>query len=194
MNKAELSVRLILVFGVFVLTGLLISGCAGRRTWVQIGEYKPQFTKDWIQYKGKSIYLMNFDNQASDTSIWYYYSRDQKLYYGADSTIHNYFWYAFNDALVNAGMAVSSVDHPDPTAPAMRVILRSITDERYNVRVTVQKKGTSTLSKDYSVEETLPAEADRSPQVMAQRAYSMTNRLIESVLADSPFQKTITEP
>jgi hypothetical protein len=141
-----------------------------------------------------SVYLMNFDNQANDTSIWYYYSRDQKLYYGADSTIHNYFWHAFNDAFINAGMAVSSVDHPDLTAPSMWVSLRSITDERYNVRVTVQEKGTSTLSKDYSFEEALPAEADRSPQVMAQRAYRMTNRLIESVLVDPEFQKVITQP
>ena len=194
MNREKSTERLILLFGVFLLTGLVISGCASRRTWVQIGEYKPQFTKDWSQYKGKSVYLMNFDNQANDTSIWYYYSRDNKFYYGADSTIHNYFWYAFNDAFINAGMDVSTVDHPDLTAPAMRVTLRSITDERYDVRVTVQKKGTSTLSKDYSVEESLPAEADRSPQVMAQRAYRMTNRLIECVLVDPEFQKIILQP
>jgi hypothetical protein len=194
MNRAKGSRRVILVFEVFIVSWLLFSGCGGRRTLVQIAEYKPHFTKDWNQYKGKSVYLMNFDNQANDTSIWYYYSRDQKLHYGTDSTIHNYFWYAFNDAFVNAGIAVSSADHPDLTAPAMWVTLRSITDERYNVRVTVQKKGASTLSKDYSTEEALAAEADRSPPAMAQRAYMMTNKLIESVLGDPDFQKIITEP
>ena len=193
-NKKTLSKCIIFVFEVFIVAVFLFSGCGARRTWVQVTEYKPHFTRDWNQYKGKSIYLMNFDNQANNTSIWYYYSTDQKLYYGTDSTIHNYFWYAFYDAFANAGIAVSSVDHPDLTAPAMWVTLRSITDERYDIRVTVQKKGASTLSKDYSIEEALPAEADRSPPAMAQRAYRMTNRLIESVLADSRFQKTITEP
>ena len=194
MNRVRVSKCAILVVGVFILTGLLICGCDATRTRVQVGEYKPQFTKDLSLYEGKSLYLMNFDNQANDTSIWYYYSSDKKLRYGADSTIHNYFWYAFNDAFIKAGMAVSSVDHPDLTAPAMWVTLRSITDERYNVRVTVQKRGARTFLKDYSVEETLPAEADRNPQLMAQRAYGMTNRLIESVLGDPEFQKVITQP
>jgi hypothetical protein len=194
MNRAKWSGRVILVLEVFIVAWLVFSGCAAKKTWVQIGEYKPQFTKDWNQYKGKSVYLMNFDNQANDTSIWYYYSKDQKFYYGTDSTtIHNYFWYAFNDAFANAGIAVSCVDHPDLTAPAMWVTLRSITDERYNVRVTVQKKGASTLSKDYSTEEAVPAEADRSPPAMAQHAYMMTNKLIESILGDPDFQKIITE-
>lgn len=194
MNRAKWPRHVILVLVVFIVTGLLSSGCAGRKTWVQITEYKPYFTKEWSQYKGKSIYLMNFDNQANDTSIWYYYSKDQKLYYGTDSTtIHNYFFYAFFAAFANAGIAVSSIDHPDLTAPAMWVTLRSITDERYNVRVTVQKKG-ATLLRDYTTEEAPPAEEDRNPPVMAQRAYRMTNRLIESILGDPDFQEIITEP
>jgi hypothetical protein len=194
MDRGRLSRRVIFVFEVSFVTVLLFSGCGGKRTWVQIRDYKPDSTKDWNQYKGKSIYLMNFDNQANDTSIWYYYSTDQKLYYGADSTIHNYFWYAFCDAFVTAGISVSSVDNPDVTAPAMWVTLRSLSDERYAIRMTVQKKRATILSKDYSVEEALPPEADRSPLLMAQRAYRMTNRLIESVLADPQFEKSITEP
>lgn len=194
MNRERSSVRLILLFGVFILTSLLISGCAARGTRVQIAEYRPQFTNTWNQYQGKSVYLMNFDNQANDTSIWYYYSRDNKFYYGADSTIHNYFWYAFNDAFVKAGIAVSTVDRPDLTAPAMWVTLRSITDEHYVVRVTAQKKGAIVFIKDYTTEEALPAEEDRSPQVMAQRAYRMTNRLIESILGDLEFQTVIIQP
>ena len=194
MNRAKWSRPVILVFGVFVVAMLLFSGCAAKGTRVQIAEYKPQFTSNWNQYQDKSVYLVNFDNQANDTSIWYYYSRDNKFYYGADSTIHNYFWYAFNDAFVKAGIAVSNVDRPDLTAPAMWVTLRSITDERYVVRVTVQKKGATVFIKDYTTEEASPAEEDRSPQVMAQRAYSMTNRLIESILGDMEFQTVILQP
>jgi len=136
---------------------------------------------------------MNFDNQANDTSIWYYFSRDQKFSYGSQSTIHNYFWYAFNDAFVKAGISVSSVDNPDMTAPSMWITLRSITDERYQVRVTVQKKGATSFIKDYRCEEPMPAEAARNPAALAQRAYKMTNQLIESILADPEFQRIITE-
>jgi len=176
-----------------MVISLLFPGCAGMRTSVLIDQYQPQFSKEWNQYKGKSIYLMNFDNQANDTSIWYYFSRDQKFSYGSQSTIHNYFWYAFNDAFVKAGISVSSVDNPDMTAPSMWITLRSITDERYQVRVTVQKKGATSFIKDYRCEEPMPAEAARNPAALAQRAYKMTNQLIESILADPEFQRIITE-
>jgi hypothetical protein len=162
LNRAKWYGRSILVFEMFIVTVLLFSGCASRKTWVQFTKYKPRFTKEWNQYKGKSVYLMNFDNQAPNTSIWYYYSTDQKLYYGTSSTIHNYFWYAFHDAFVKAGIAVSSVDHPDLTVPAMWVTLRSITDKSYNIRVTVQRKGATGFMKEYSTEEALPAEMDRN--------------------------------
>jgi len=94
---------------------------------------------------------------------------------------------------VKAGIAVSSVDNPDLTAPSMWVTLRSITDERYQVRVIVQKKGATSFIKDYISQEPLPAEGDRNPADLAQRAYRMTNQLIESILADPEFQKVITQ-
>ena len=193
MNTTKWSRHVILVLVGWMVISLLSSGCAGRRTSVLIDQYKPQFSKEWNQYKGKSVYLMNFDNQANDTSIWYYYSRDQKFNYGTQSTIQNYFWYAFNDAFVKAGVAVSNVENPDLPAPSMWVTLRSITDERYQIRVTVQKKGSTAFIKDYISQEPLPAEGDRNPADLAQRAYRMTNQLIESILADPDFQKVITE-
>jgi hypothetical protein len=76
----------------------------------------------------------------------------------------------------------------------MWVTLRSITDERYTLRVTVQKKGATVFIKDYTTEEALPAEENRIPQVMAQRAYRMTNRLIESILGGLEFQTVIIQP
>jgi len=193
MNTTKWSRHVILVLVGWMVISLLSSGCAGRRTSVLIDQYKPQFSKEWNQYKGKSVYLMNFDNQANDTSIWYYYSRDQEFSYGTNTTIHNYFWYAFNDSFVKAGMAVSRVDNPDLSAPSIWITLRSITDECYQVRVTGQKKGATIFMKDYAIEEPLPPEADRNPADLAQRAYRMTNQLIESILADPEFQKIITE-
>jgi hypothetical protein len=194
MNRATPSSHGILGLVGWMAISLLSPGCAGRGTTVMIDQYNPQFAKEWNQYKGKSLYLMNFDNQANDTSIWYYYSQDQKFSYGTNSTIQNYFWYAFNDAFVKVGMLVSNVDNPDLSAPSMWATLRSITDERYNVRVTVQKRGVTSFVKDYTSQEPPPAEADRTTVHLAQRAYKMTNQLIETMLADPEFQRVITEP
>jgi hypothetical protein len=193
MKRAKWAKLLILVLAGWIVNSLLTSGCAGRRTFVLIDQYKPQFTKDWNIYKGKSVYLMNFDNQANDTSIWYYFSSDLKYSYGNNYAIHNYFWYAFSDAFVRAGMRVSSFDNPDLTAPSMWVTLRSITDERYQVRVTVQNRGATSLIKDYTIQEQLPPEPKLTREEFAQRAYKMTNQLIETILGDPEFQKVITE-
>ena len=37
-------------------------------------------------------------------------------------------------------------------------------------------------------------EKDRTPELLEQRAYRMTNRLIETILKDNNFQKVITTP
>jgi hypothetical protein len=136
---------------------------------------------------------MNFDNQANDTSIWYYYSPDKKFSYAGDGTIHNYFWYAFQNAFMKTGMIVSNMDHPDLTAPAMWVTLLSVTDASYQVRVTVQKKGTTVFTDTYTIQEPPLAEKDRTPDVLEKRAYRMTNRLIETILGDPRFRKVMTE-
>lgn len=60
----------------------------------------PELTVDHSVYKGKRVYLMNFENQANDTSVWYYFSPDKKFRYDTDTFIHNYFWYSFQAALI----------------------------------------------------------------------------------------------
>lgn len=83
-----------------VLIGIMVNGCGG--VLVSLKNYEPEFTADHSVYKGKRVYLMNFENQAADTSVWYYFSPDQKFSYGIDTFIHNYFWYSFQVALVKA--------------------------------------------------------------------------------------------
>jgi hypothetical protein len=174
-----------------VITFLTVNGCIATRVHVPIGQYAPQLKSDWGVYKGKRIYLMNFDNQANDTSIWYYYSKDSKFQYGTGDTIHNYFWYAVRNAFSKIGMAVSSMDNPDPSAPAMWLTLRSITDEAFVVRMTVQERGITTFSKEFSVSQPPLKTEDRSPVNLERRAYVMTNRLVEKILADPQFKKTV---
>jgi len=91
-------------------------------------------------------------------------------------------------------MLVSNVDNPDLPAPTMWVTLLSITDENYDVRVTVQIMDNTVFTKANTIQELPLAEKDRSPAALEQRAYRMTNRLIESIIKDPGFQKVLTEP
>jgi hypothetical protein len=180
---------------VYIIIIAVIIGCTTlTAVKVPLGNYNPSLSGDYSVYKGKRVYLMNFDNQANDTSIWNYYSPDKKFSYSGSNTIHNYFWYAFQDAFVKAGMRVSNVDNPDLTAPAMWITLLSITDVSYLVRVTVQKTGTTLLEEKYTIQDPPFEEKDRTPAVLEERAYRMTNRLIETIMKDPRFRKAITEP
>jgi len=180
------------VLSLCVIIGIIIIGCQAVK--VSLSNYSPVFTDDYSVYKGKRVYLMNFDNQANDTSIWYYYSLDKKISYSINDTIHNYFWYAFQNAFIKAGMGVSNVDKPDLTAPAMWVTLLSITDASYHVRLTVQKRGVTVFTEKYTLQEPLIAEKDRNIAALEQPAYRMTNRLIETIMKDPSFRKVLTEP
>jgi hypothetical protein len=180
-----------IIVSVCMVVGLLIIGC--RSINVPLINYRPVLSGDLNLYKGKSVYLMNFDNQANNTSIWYYYSPDKKFSYATKDTLHNYFWYSFRNALTTIGMGVSNVDNPDYTAPAMWVTLLSITDEQYQVRVTVQKKGVTVLAEQYTITEPPLEEKDRELSFLEQRAYRMTNRLIGTILGDQAFQEVLTK-
>ena len=188
----------------FVAISIALFGCQGMKAGLQsyhpgfsaekvgLQSYHPGFSAEYDVYKGKRIYLMNFDNQANDTSTWQYYSPDRKFSYSMKDTLHNYFWYAFRDAFLKIGMLVSNMDNPDPKAPAMWVTLLSITDEQYRVRVTVQKSGVTEFTETYTIQEPSLEEKDRTPPLLEQRAYRMTNRLIDSILKDNHFRKIIT--
>ena len=192
MNRAKWSRRVILVLAGWILTGFFFSGCASKK--VMINSYTPALSKDWAAYKGKKICFLYFQNHAQDTMGSYYYSKDRMTGYTADQKLYNYFWHAFQEAFAQAGMIVSNEDNPDLTAPAMWVTLLSITDEQYQTKVTVEKKDVTVFTKPYAVQEPSAPAKDSSPADLAQRAYKMTDRLIESILADPAFQKVITEP
>jgi hypothetical protein len=175
--------------GPFIISmGIMIAGCGGMAN-VSLKHYEPSFASDHSVLKGKSVYLMNFDNQAEDTTIWYYFSKDRKISYGNEDLIHNYFWYGLRDALVGLGMDVTDVDNPDPKAPAMWITLVSVTDEQFQVKLTIQRVGEPDFVKTYRVEEPPLPSDDRTPANLEKRAYHMTNRLFETILNDAEFMK-----
>ena len=177
-----------IIGSVCVFMGITIIGCGGM-AGVSLKDYEPVFTRDHSVYKGKSVYLMNFENQAEDTTIWCYFSTDRKFSYGIDTFIHNYFWYGLRDALVGLGMIVTNVDNRDPKAPAMWLTLMSITDEHFQVRLTVRPIEDVVFVKRYEVKEPPLPSDDRTPANLEKRAYEMTNRLFETILDDPDFKK-----
>jgi len=192
MNRAKWSRRVILVLVGWILTGFFVSGCTSKK--VMINSYTPALSKDWAAYKGQKICFLYFQNHAQDATRSYYYSKDKMTGYTSEQPLYDYFRHAFEDACAKAGMIVSNEDKQDLTAPTMWVTLLSITDEQYQTKVTVQKKDVTVFTKPYAVQEPSAPAKDSSPADLEQRAYRMTNRLIESILEDPAFQKVITEP
>ena len=67
--------------------------------------------------------------------------------------------------------------------------LMSITDEHFQVKVTVRRKGEPDFVERYEVKESPLPSDDRTPANLEKRAYEMTNRLFETILDDPDFKK-----
>ena len=77
--------RLVFFTGLFLYT-ILAASVFARTVGdiVPLRSYYPVFTADLSEYKGKRVYLMNLNNQARDTTVWYYFSPDRQFYYGGN--------------------------------------------------------------------------------------------------------------
>jgi hypothetical protein len=182
--------RLVFFTCVFLCTLLAVSTTTHARDIIPLRNYYPAFTTELNDYKGKRVYLMNFDNQARDTTVWYYFSPDKQYAYSGNSLIHNYFWYSFEKALISLGMWVSNMDKPDPYAPAMWMILKSVTDARFEVEVKMQKFVYGVFfTKIYTITGEDIKQEERTAENMEKRAYRMTNKLFETILTDPAFKK-----
>jgi hypothetical protein len=188
--KSRACTKIVAVSALAIFT-MLIRGCHGMK--VPLYSYSPVFTSSNDIYKGKRVFLMNFNNHSRDTGIREYYSPDMKFRYSSNDLVSNYFWYSFRDAFTKLGMIVSDEDRPDYTATGMWVTLLSITDEKYQVMLTIQGKNKIVMKREYMVQEPPPLEKDRNLASLEQRAYLMTNRLIGKILDDPDFQKFFTK-
>jgi len=158
---------------------------------ISLRNYSPAFTADMGEYKGKRITLLNFDNQARNTTNWDYLSEDKTISYSYDSysVIHNYFWHSFDKALKSIGMTVSNQSEPDPHGPAMWMSLKSLNDARFEVEVKIQKYIHSvSFTKMYIVTGEDIKPEDRIPKNLEAHAYRLTNKLYETILTDPEFK------
>jgi hypothetical protein len=184
------NIRLVLFICIFLCTLLAVSVVTQAGYIIPLRNYYPAFTTDLNEYKGKRVYLMNFENQARDTTVWYYFSPDRQYAYSGNSLIHNYFWYSFEKALISLGMWVSNMDKPDPYAPAVWMTLKSVNDARFEVEVKMQKFVYGVFfTKIYTAKGEDIKQEERTAENMEKRAYRMTNKLFENILTDPEFKK-----
>jgi hypothetical protein len=158
---------------------------------IELTSYAPTLKADLSQYKGKPIYLINFDNQAQNTTIWCFFSRERQYSYCGDTTIHSYFWHSFDRALKQIGMIISTESRPDPAAPGMWMTLKSINDDRFVVEVKIQTRWEPYFTKTYEVAGDASSNIEGTPMQadLEKRVYLMIDRLIEAILTDAEFQK-----
>jgi len=185
--------RVVLLAGMFLCALLAFNTTAqAKNVVVSLTNYSPYFKADLSEYKGKRINLLDFHNEAKDTTLGYYFSLDRKYAYCGPSFIDNYFWYSFEKALLSLVMFVSDRRTPDPHAPAVWMTLKSMTDTKFEVEVKLQKFVYGVLfTKTYSITgEDLPDKVEQLTQdYLEKRAYNMTNKLFETILTDPEFKK-----
>jgi hypothetical protein len=185
--------KVVLLAGMFLCALLAFNTTAqAKNVVVSLTNYSPHFKADLSEYKGKRINLLDFHNEAKDTTLGYYFSLDRQYAYCGPSFIDNYFWYSFEKALLSLGMLVSDRNKPDPLAPAVWITLKSMTDVKFEVELKLQKfvYGIQ-FTKTYAITgEDLPVKVELWTQdYLEKRAYNMTNKLFQTILTDPEFKK-----
>jgi hypothetical protein len=196
-----------------VMAVFLMIGCAGgSKISIKQDNYSPDFRAgDYSRFKGKTVILDNFINQANNTKSWSYSSADNKYTYEASAHLESYLWYCFQKAFQHAGMKVMDQSYggaPHPYHPywwgaapppprtqsaaprgtsEFQLVLTSMTDQECKFQVLVFKNGETKLQKDYSVTMTPPTSAD--PKELEKRAYRLIDQMVTTVFKDSEFRR-----
>ena len=180
---------------IIVLLGLsllaAVSGCKrGTYVYVQQDKYAPQLHANLNVYKGTTVFLNNFSNQASNTSSFYYYSPDYGVTYESSPSLQSYLWGCFQKALVGLGMTVHSVDDsPAPGVPEIQMTFNSLTDQEFKFQVTVLKNKQEVYKNSYAI--AAPPSNDTRAIALEERAYRMVDAAISSMLFDQKFQQSL---
>ena len=185
---------------VFLLIMVLVLGVAvtanakKMKIYVQQDKYAPNMGNTLNVYKDKTIFLANFENQAENTSIWYYYgknSKGKKIYYEAAPTLQSYLWYCWEKALLAGGMAVHRDTNPKPQeVPELRITFTSWSDLNFDCEVTVLKANQQLLRKKYTITFD-PAEDPDDEAKLEQRAYQSMDKIITSIMGDPELQNAV---
>ena len=196
---------------VCLMAAFLLLGCvAGSKVTLKQESYTPGVRSAELgHFKGKTVILDNFINQAANTKAWGYNSADNKTYYEATTHLESYLWYCFQKAFQQMGMKVYDQSYggywnpyhpywwgaaPPPRAPAavkgateFQLILTSMTDQEAKFQVLLLKNGENKLQKDYTV--TAQPVSSQDAKELEKGAYKLVDQMIITIFRDRDFQK-----
>jgi hypothetical protein len=191
------------------MAAFLLLGCvAGSKVTLKQESYTPGVRSAELgHFKGKTVILDNFINQAANTKAWGYNSADNKTYYEATTHLESYLWYCFQKAFQQMGMKVYDQSYggywnpyhpywwgaaPPPRAPAavkgateFQLILTSMTDQEAKFQVLLLKNGENKLQKDYTV--TVKPVTSQDTKELEKGAYKLIDQMIITVFKDREF-------
>ncbi|MDA8125817.1 MAG: hypothetical protein M0009_11590 [Deltaproteobacteria bacterium] len=204
--------------GIWVVAALALIGCAGVGGGLKVAmkqeSYAPAFRADaYKQFKGKTVLLYNFTNNAANTKAWGYYSADKKVYYEAPVQLESYLWSCFQKAFQHAGIKIldQSAGYygqpynpywwgyaPPPQARAalpkntaeFQFTLNSMTDQECKFQVLISKNGETKLQKDFTVTAPPPRSAEDKGE-LEKGAYRLVDQMVTAVFNDKDFQKAL---
>ena len=213
--------RKVINYVMCLVAALFLFGCAGVggiKVNMKQDSYAPAFrAEDYGRFKGKTVLIYNFTNNAANTKSWGYYSADKKVYYEAPVHLESYLWYCFQKAFQHAGMKVLDQSSyggyygqpynpfwwgygPPPPPPQgqqalpkntaeLQLVLNSMTDQECKFQVLVSKSGESKLQKDFTV--TMPPTASEDKGELEKGAYRLVEQMVITVFKDKDFQKAL---
>lgn len=176
-----------------ILMVLFAGGCRrgirGGSATVEIKQdnYRPELGRTFPAYRGRSIYLANVDNQANNTTTWYYYNPEGSITYESWPSLTSYFWYCMDKAFTHAGLRVYSMDQ-STSAPEVDVTLNSMTDRQFRYTVSVRRTR-APFQKQFAV--TMAPAATVNAGALEARAYRMIDKMVREILEDRGFERAV---
>jgi hypothetical protein len=169
---------------------LSLTGCA--RPSIFLNAYSANLPQTAKGYQGVRVNLGGVENDAWDTTIWYYYSDNSRLVYEGAPTLADFFEDAFQRAFMAAGMDVSRQGFVPPGRPNLEFTMKSVSEERFVFDLTVYRGRTAVYTRTYRVLEPVPPAGRRDEAALEERAYRMVNTLVRQILTDPHFRRAVT--
>jgi hypothetical protein len=164
-------------------------GCSHFTIQLNQDAYQPQQLEQLLDYRDRAIsfdYDTGVQNDANDTSIFYYWNKEHTVYYEGAPTVAVYFFNTITKALRSAGLRVYDAA-PPAEASQLHIVLKSVTDQRLAFQVKLVKQGRETLNKTYTVD--VEPTADMNADVLRKRAYETIDKMVLTFLNDDAFKK-----
>jgi hypothetical protein len=164
---------------------------------IQLGreKYVSQMSpENYKMVRGKRILFSSIEDKSGNTHNLRYFNPERTVVYqlsykapgeGMAQPVVSFFWYALKKGFDQAGIII---EESSPIYDAqLTMTFRSVTDREINFDVIFTRLGGLIYEKNYSVRTPNRQIADKS--ILEQRAYSMIDSMVKTILDDPDFNK-----